>query len=75
MKMTLTMTLSCLAVGVRGAPGPTARVPVTQTRCFRVSLANEPPRGKNNNVVTAKLICVFVIAYADCWFPHEAAHM
>ena len=25
--------------------------------------------------VTAKLICVFVCAYADCWFSHEAAHI
>ena len=25
--------------------------------------------------VTAKLICVFVFAYADCWFSPEAAHM
>ena len=25
--------------------------------------------------VTAKLICVFVFAYADCWFSHEAAQM
>ena len=25
--------------------------------------------------VTAKLICVFVFAYADCWFSHEANHM
>ena len=25
--------------------------------------------------VTAKLICVFVFAYADCWFSHEAAHL
>ena len=24
--------------------------------------------------VTAKLICVFVFAYADCWFSHDAAH-
>ena len=23
--------------------------------------------------VTAKLICVFVFAYAGCWFSHEAA--
>ena len=23
--------------------------------------------------VTAKLICAFVFAYADCWFSHEAA--
>ena len=25
--------------------------------------------------VTAKLICVFVFAYAKCWFSHNAAHM
>ena len=25
--------------------------------------------------VTAKLICVFVFAYADCWFSDEAAQM
>ena len=25
--------------------------------------------------VTAKLICVFVFAYGDCWFSHEAAHI
>ena len=25
--------------------------------------------------VTAKLICVFVFVYADCWFSHAAAHM
>ena len=25
--------------------------------------------------VTAKLICIFVFAYADCWFSHEAAHI
>ena len=24
---------------------------------------------------TAKLICVFVFAYADCWYSHEAAHL
>ena len=23
---------------------------------------------------TAKLICVFVFAYADCWFSHGVAH-
>ena len=26
-------------------------------------------------MVTAKLICVFVFAFADCWFSHEAAHL
>ena len=25
--------------------------------------------------VTAKLICVFVFAYADCWFSNETALM
>ena len=25
--------------------------------------------------VTVKLICVFVFAYADCWFSHGAAHI
>ena len=25
--------------------------------------------------VTAKLICVFVFAYAICWFSHGAAHI
>ena len=25
--------------------------------------------------VTAKLICVFVFAYAICWFSHEVAHL
>ena len=25
--------------------------------------------------VTAKLICAFVFAYADCWFSHDAAHL
>ena len=25
--------------------------------------------------VTAKLICVFVFAYAKCWFSHDVAQM
>ena len=25
--------------------------------------------------VTVKLICVFVFAYADCWFSNEVAHL
>ena len=25
--------------------------------------------------VTAKLICIFVFAYAYCWISHEAAHL
>ena len=28
-----------------------------------------------NYAVTAKLICFFVFAYADCWFSHEAAQI
>ena len=25
--------------------------------------------------VTAKLVCAFVFAFADCWLYHAAAHM
>ena len=25
--------------------------------------------------VTAKMICAFVFAYADCWFSHAAAQI
>ena len=25
--------------------------------------------------LAVKLICVFVFAYANCWFSHEAAHI
>ena len=25
--------------------------------------------------LTAKLICAFVFAYADCWFSHAVAHI
>ena len=32
-------------------------------------------KGVISFAVTAKLICVFVFAYADCWFSHEAAHI
>ena len=28
-----------------------------------------------SSAVTAKLICGFVFANADCWFSHEAAQM
>ena len=31
--------------------------------------------GCTNQAVTAKLICVFVFAYAKRWFSHEAAHI
>ena len=37
------------------------------------------PSSENQGVisfaVTAKLICVFIFAYADCWFSHEAAQL
>ena len=29
---------------------------------------------KDADQLRGYLICVFVFAYADCWFPHEAAH-
>ena len=32
-------------------------------------------KGTDQLAVTAKLICVFVFAYADCWFSHEVAHL
>ena len=32
-------------------------------------------RGKISFAVTAKLICVFVFAYVDCLFSHEAAQV
>ena len=28
-----------------------------------------------SSAVTAKLICVFVFAYAKRWFSHEASHL
>ena len=28
-----------------------------------------------SSAVTAKLICVFVFAYAKCWFSHDVAHI
>ena len=31
-------------------------------------------RNKGADQLTPKLICVFVFAYADCWFSHAAAH-
>ena len=30
---------------------------------------------KTKSAVTAKLMCVFDFAYADCWFSHEAAQI
>ena len=35
---------------------------------FQGAGSKDPPGG-------ASLICVFVFAYADCWFSHEAAHL
>ena len=32
-------------------------------------------KGADQFAVTAKLICVFVFAYAKCWFSHDAAHI
>ena len=32
-------------------------------------------KGMISYTVTAKLICVFIFAYADCWFPHAKAQM
>ena len=35
--------------------------------CYRVA--------KTKALVTAKRICAFVFAYANCWFSHEAAQI
>ena len=32
-------------------------------------------KGADSFTVTAKLICVFVFAYAKCWLSHDAAHI
>ena len=44
---------------------------------FRIYVEEELyyPSSENKGAVTAKLICAFVFAYADCWFSHEAAQM
>ena len=48
---------------------------------FQISKEEEVyyPFSENKGVIsfaiTAKLICVFVFAYADCWFSHEAAQI
>ena len=44
---------------------------------FRISAEEELYylSSENKGAVTAKLICAFVFAYADCWFSHEEAHM
>ena len=48
---------------------------------FRIQVEEELyyPSSENKGAdqlhVTAKLICVFVFTYADCWFSHEAAQL
>ena len=32
-------------------------------------------KGADQLCVTVKLICVFVFAYAKCWFSHDVAHI
>ena len=32
-------------------------------------------KGVNSVEVTARLVCVFVFACADCWLSHEMAHL
>ena len=33
------------------------------------------PSSENKGADQLRLICIFVFAYADCWFSHEAAHV
>ena len=48
---------------------------------FRIEVEEElyypssKPKALISFTVTANLICVFVFAYVDCWFSHEAAHL
>ena len=51
-----------------------------QKRSLKVEEELYYPSSENKDAdqlrgVTAKLICVFVFAYADFWFSHRAAHM
>ena len=47
--------------------------------CFKVSGGTSVPKLPTSYppsfAVTAKLICTFVFAYADCWFSQEAAEI
>ena len=45
---------------------------------FRMEVYYLPSENKGARIsltVTAKLICVFVFAYADCWFSHEESQL
>ena len=46
---------------------------------LKIFLLGDPPIAKTKALisfaVTAKLICVFVFAYAKLWFSHDAAHL
>ena len=33
------------------------------------------PSSENKGADQLRGNCVFVFAYADCWFPHEVAHL
>ena len=48
---------------------------VEEELCYPCSKNKGADQLRGNFAVTAKLICAFVFAYADCWFSHEAAHM
>ena len=45
--------------------------------CVRKPTIWVPTRSDTNQkkAVTAKLICVFVFAHANCWFSHAQAHI
>ena len=60
--------------------GPTQRLYSHRSRLEACNFGFKKKRkcsicSENKRAVTAKLICVLVFAYADCWFYHEAAPM
>ena len=76
----------CEKTGLRGfRPGPTQTRLYSHSRLLEVrnfgfrkyrdcSIHVAKTKALISFAVTAKLICVFVFAYANCQFSHDAAH-
>ena len=66
---------SKLFIIIRGfRPGPTQTGLYSHRRWLEAYISDLGSRGITLSV-TAKLICVFVFAYAKIWFSHDAAHI
>ena len=46
-----------------------------QARSLKFCIRVAKTKALISDAVTAKLICAFVFAYADCWFSHGAAQL